>query len=515
MPPEGREAASKDHEVRIPMEVTLSCRAIFSLRGGMERALACMALAMWAASSAWAQDVSAALAASVQAMGVSQVTSIEYRGVGSSYNFGQAINVQSPWRHLLLKNYVADIDYTVPAMREEMYRTMLDGSYPFGGFEQVQYVSGGDAWNLMNDPLAAVPAPATVGERQLLIRLTPIGFLKAATAQHATLRTQGEEKIVTFTDSDGHKIEGTINAQGLVVKTETWVDNPVLGDMPIITTFSNYAGFEGVQFPRKILQLEGGYPILDLTVTGAKPNSTAAFSVPESVRGVRVPPPTVTSEKIGEGVWFVSAGYQSLVVEFNDYVVVIEASLDEAHAEALIGEAHRLVPNKPIRYVVNTHNHFDHLGGVRTFAAEGVTIIAPAPNVAYYRQVFQRPHSIHPDKLFLSHKQAKIEGVQAKRVLSDGAQTVELYVLPLKGHSDAMIYPYLPKYKLLVEADAYVPLPLTAPPSAKLDTYFVPYTLDLYNRFRQLHIDVGPIAPIHGRMTSWSEMTAKLGKTDP
>jgi len=179
----------------------------------------------------------------------------------------------------------------------------------------------------------------------------------------------------------------------------------------------------------------------------------------------------------------------------------------------LIAEVHKLAPNKPIKYVVNTHNHFDHLGGVRTFVAEGTTVIAPASNVAYYHKVFLMPHTLNPDKLSQSGKQANIEGVHTKRVLTDGTQTVELYVIPIKGHSDAMIVAYMPKNKLLVEADAYVPGPLNAPASAKPDPYFLPFTLDLYDRIQRLKLDVGPIAPLHGRMTSMAEMLRMIGKS--
>jgi glyoxylase-like metal-dependent hydrolase (beta-lactamase superfamily II) len=440
--------------------------------------------------------------------------SIEYDGSGSSYNFGQAINVAAPWRHLILKNYVADIDYGVPAMREEMFRTLLDGSPPFGGFLQVQFTSGSDAWNLAGDPPAASPAPATVMERKLQIWLTPAGFLKGAAASHATARRQGASMVVTFMTADHHKVEGTINSQNLVTKTQTWIDNPVLGDMPIVTTFSNYASFGGVKFPTKILQTEGGYPVLDLAVSHVKPNGARAIDVPANVRGAQVPPVSVKSEKIAAGVWYLTGGtHHSVVVEFKDYLVAIEAPLDANRSNAVIGEARRLAPGKPIKYIVNTHNHFDHLGGVRTYIAEGATLIAPAPNVAYYRKLFLMPHTLSPDKLSQSMKRATIEGVQTKRVLTDGTQTVELHVVPIKGHSDAMIIAYLPKDKLLVEADAYVPGPLNAPPSARPDPYFLPFTVDLYERLQKLKLDIGPIAPLHGRMTSMDEMLKTIGKS--
>jgi glyoxylase-like metal-dependent hydrolase (beta-lactamase superfamily II) len=462
---------------------------------------------------AMGQDAAAVLEAASKAMGTASVTSIEYQGTGSSYNFGQAINVNSPWRYMILKKYVADIDYAKPAMREEMDRTLVDGSMPFAGFQQSQAISGSDAWNVTVTAPDGAPAPATVLERQLQIWLTPIGFLKAASAGHAAMKTQGANKVVAFMTADGHKIEGTIDARNLIVKTETWIDNPVLGDMPIVTTFANYAAFSGVKFPTRIVQTEGGYPVLELAVSAVKPNGAAAFDAPANVRGATLPPIEVKTQKIGEGVWFlVIGGYNSVLVEFKDYLVMIEAPMDDGHSIALMAEAARLVPGKPVKYAVNSHNHFDHLGGARGFAAEGVTIIAPAANVAYYQRVMLLPHAMNPDKLSLSGKRAVFEGVQTKRVLTDGMQRLELYVVPLKTHSDGMIVAYLPRDKILVEADAYIPMPLNAAPTAKPDPYFLPFTLDFYETVRKLKLDVGPIAPLHGRMSSWGEMTKMIGK---
>jgi len=476
--------------------------------------IAMAAFTLLNAPRAFAQDAAATLDAATRVMGVGNVTSIEYEGTGSSYNFGQAINVTSPWRHMILKNYVADIDYATPAMREEMNRTLMDGSMPFAGFQQTQAISGKDAWNLTVTAPEGAAAPAAVLERQLFLWLTPIGFLKAAAANHATVRTQGANKIVTFKTADGHKFEGTIDAQNLIVKTETWMDNPVLGDMPMVGTFSKYSDFSGIKFPKKIVETEGGYPVLELEVSAVKPNGAAAFSAPASVRGATVPPIQVKTEKIGEGVWFlVIGGYNSVLVEFKDYLVMVEAPMDDGHSIALMAEARKLVPGKPIKYAVNSHNHFDHLGGVRGFAAEGVTIIAPAANVAYYRKVMLLPHTMNPDKLALSGKRAVFEGVQTKRVLTDGTQTLELYVVPLKTHSDGMIIAYIPREKILVEADAYIPMPLNAPPTAKPDAYFLPFTLDFYDTVRRLKLDVGPIAPLHGRMSTWDEMTKMIGKS--
>jgi len=83
----------------------------------------------------------------------------------------------------------------------------------------------------------------------------------------------------------------------------------------------------------------------------------------------------VASKQLAEGIWYIGGiRHASVAVEFRDFVTVIEAPLSEKRAIVVIDEVHRLIPNKPIRYLVNTHHHFDHSGGMRTFVAEGATV---------------------------------------------------------------------------------------------------------------------------------------------
>jgi glyoxylase-like metal-dependent hydrolase (beta-lactamase superfamily II) len=75
----------------------------------------------------------------------------------------------------------------------------------------------------------------------------------------------------------------------------------------------------------------------------------------------------VTTEKLGEGLYRLTTGpgsYDSVVVEFKDHVMMLEAGQSEARGLAYIAETKKLFPNKPIRYVMNTHPHSDHTGGL-------------------------------------------------------------------------------------------------------------------------------------------------------
>src|SRR5205823_846721 len=116
--------------------------------------------------------------------------------------------------------------------------------------------------------------------------------------------------------------------------------------------------------PTMIVQKQGGYPVLDVTVSGVQPNASLNLPVPDAVRSAKLPAVNVTSQKIGDGVWLLAGGsHNSVLVEYPNYLVMIEAPLDEARSMAVIAESKKLAPNKQIKYLINTHHHFDHSGG--------------------------------------------------------------------------------------------------------------------------------------------------------
>ena len=67
------------------------------------------------------------------------------------------------------------------------------------------------------------------------------------------------------------------------------------------------------------------------------------------------------SEKVADGVWYITGvNNNSALIEMKDYLIVVEAPHGERRSLAVLGEVKKLVPNKPIKYFVNTHHHFDH-----------------------------------------------------------------------------------------------------------------------------------------------------------
>ena len=114
-----------------------------------------------------------------------------------------------------------------------------------------------------------------------------------------------------------------------------------------------------------------------------------------------------------------------------------------------------------------------------------------------------------PDKLAQSGKKATVEGMQDKRVLSDGSLTVELHLIKDTVHDDGLIMVYLPKEKRLIEADAYTPAaPNAAPPATPNPTH-----VNLYDSIERLKLAVEQILPLHGRKVPLSELQKWIGKS--
>ena len=458
-----------------------------------------------------AQDAAAVLQRAGSAIG-GIPTSIQYSGAGANYQFGQSVRPGGPWPRYIVKSYTAAIDYDTPSMRVEVVRIQ---DHPDAVEQrQVQAVSGTHAWNVAGEN--AVAAPAAVPDRLSQVWATPHGFLKAAAANVSsatvTPDTVNGRKLtkITFTAHGKQKVSGLINDQGLVERIETWLDNPVTGDTPVVTTFADYKEFGGVKFPTRLVQHQGGFPTLELTISAVQPNVAVDLPVPAAVQSATVPAPKADAQKIAEGVWYVAGGsHHSVAIEFPDYVAVIEGPQNEARATVVIDEIKKAIPNKPIRYVINTHHHFDHSGGLRTFAAEGATILTHAMNRPFYEKAYAAPRTLNPDKLAQSKKTAKFETFTDRKVLSGGNRTLELHHVRGNPHNEAIIMAYLPKERILIEVDLYAP-PTGNTPLAPIPRTFA---VNLYDNVQRLKLDVDKIVPLHGRIGTWSEFLTAIGKS--
>ena len=226
----------------------------------------------------------------------------------------------------------------------------------------------------------------------------------------------------------------------MVHKVETLVDNPVFGDLLVETFYTDYKDFGGVKFPTTIIQKQDGRNTLILVVNDVKPNAPVNIPAPAATPAAAPAAVTVTAQKIAPGVTYLMGGtHHRVLVDFADHVAVIAAPQSEERSLAVI-RAVKKITGKPIRYVINTHHHFDHSGGLRTYVEAGATVVTQEINKEFYERVLSpmAPRTINPDRLALSKKPPvlKIETVADKKVMSDKTRTLELHLVKDNAHND-------------------------------------------------------------------------------
>jgi glyoxylase-like metal-dependent hydrolase (beta-lactamase superfamily II) len=216
-------------------------------------------------------------------------------------------------------------------------------------------------------------------------------------------------------------------------------------------------------------------------------------------------PVRVETQRLADGVYLLGGGsHNSVAVEFKDVIAVFEAPLDEQRSLAVIDAIVRLIPDKPIRWVINSHQHFDHAGGLRAYVHIGATIVTHWKNYEFYnRDVLNyAQRTLQPDMLSLWPPTELAEGyyyetIRENFIISDGARNLNVhYVNPL-AHVEGMLIAYLPKEKLLFEADLFDTN--VRPPKMTADHR------SFYNAVTRLGLDVGRIVPVHGTPVAWTE----------
>ena len=466
--------------------------------------LATAALAIAVAFSG-ASAARADLEAVSQAMGAGKVDSVQYAGAGFMFGFGQAYRPGLPWPKLNLVRYARTDDYAKSAQSFDYTISRAD---TLGGTATPQRgemrrgggIVGDTAWAINYPETQPMRAPAVPLQHDLWI--APQGIVKAAIAAEAKLNGS----TFQIEQPGKFKARATVDAQNLVTKVESWVDTPVLGDTLVVTTYSDYKDYGGVKFPGRIQQSMGGFPVLEMTVTDVKFN-TASIEAPSQMGTV---PQDIKVEKVAAGVWFISGGtHNSVVIEMRDYFAIVDTPLGDGRANAVIKAAKDLVPNKPYRYLIATHHHFDHFGGARASAAEGATIVVPDTDKAYFQRAYANPHSLNPDALAKSGKKAKFEVYRTAHVITDGPRRIEIYAIENNIHADGFMMIYLPKEKILMEADAFsprAPAPITKTPAA-----INPSTRNLWDNIQRRKLDVEIILPMHGRIGKLAELKAEAG----
>ena len=520
-------------------------------------------------TSAQAVDARKTLEAAAKAMGTTNLKSIQFTAEGFLSKVGEQYDLTTDWPHFEVSEYTRTIDFVAKYMRLDY--NQKQGNYPTNGYPPVpeehvtNILSGNFVWDMKGD----TPVPFTrlyldgmpYGDlRQLEMVLTPHGFIKAALA--ATDATAIKQPIVGPSDFGlsmfgqwvtivsfhygKYRVNGTINDKNLVEFTGTWIANPVYGDMPYEMRYTQYKDYNGVMFPR-LIHVHQGDPRINTAenyfqvyIKDVQPNVVVnRIPVPDVARTAKLDPVKVDTQKLADHVWLLGGGpMNSVLVEFKDFVAVVEAPQNEARSLAVMEEVHKLVPDKMIRYVVNTNHHMAYAGGLRTYFSQGTTVVTHQSNRDYYVEILFSPfpRTVDPDRMtifnpmyMISRRPPPIETVGGttmigKYVISDDERQMQIWhvqdmayevgetYLKIPGpslargnHSADMLMAYLPKEKILINADLYVPPEpgaKPAPPTTGMRT--------LYLNMKKLDLDVAQHVSIVGQRVGSNDEFVKL-----
>jgi glyoxylase-like metal-dependent hydrolase (beta-lactamase superfamily II) len=456
-------------------------------------------------------DAAEALGGAAQ---IQAVNTLVMTGEGTQYNLGQDVGPGASGQTFTVTGYTRTIDVAGGRARTELTRqpnfAFFQGPAPQ---RQVQGIEGDVAYNVAANGTANRAAGTAASERQLEILHHPVTALRAALAEGSMLsnsRTENGRRMVDVTTAAGQTFTLTIGADNLPVMVSHRAANPNLGDVVISTTFANYRAVNGLQLPAQLTVKTDDFTTAESRLTHNAVNGDAGdLAAPAAARNAEAPagppPVNVTAEVLSPGIWLLGGGsHHSVLVEFNDHLTLIETPQNEARALAVIAKARETVPGKPLTQVVNTHHHFDHSGGIRTAMSEGLTVITHEGNVAFYREVAKRPSTVTPDALQTNRREATVEGVGAEgRVLTDGTMTVNLSPVTT-AHSETMLMAYVPRDRMLIEADVYTP-------GAAAQSYAAAFL----QQIREQNLRVDRIIPLHGQPAPFAQLVKEAAASAP
>jgi glyoxylase-like metal-dependent hydrolase (beta-lactamase superfamily II) len=441
------------------------------------------------------------------------VKTLVIEGEGTQGNLGQDMRPEATGQAFNLTDYRRAVDVAAGRARVEQTRTpnfaYFQGTAPQ---KQVLGIDGDVGYNVAANGTPTRVANLVADDRRAEIYHHPLTSVRAALdpkAQLATVGTMDNQSAVSVTIPSGFKFTLAIDiTTKLPTRVVSMSYNPNLGDVAIETTFANYQDVNGLQLPARITTKTDKYTTADIRVTkqtvDTEVGDLAAPAAAASAAPITGPPPAnVAVENVAKGVSLLAGqSHHSVLVEFSDHLMLIEAPQNETRTAAVIAKVRELHPNTPLTQVVNTHHHFDHSGGIRTAVAEGLTLITHKGNAAFYEDAVGRSHTIVPDALARNPKPLKIETVDDELIIKDSAMTVALYHIAGSPHSDTQLMAYFPRERILVEADVYTP-----------GAAVQPYAANLLQNIRKRNLRVDRIVPIHGKIGSFGDLVKTVQPT--
>jgi glyoxylase-like metal-dependent hydrolase (beta-lactamase superfamily II) len=444
---------------------------------------------------------------------------------GTQYDSSSTPRPLGPTRQIGTFRYSLTRDLTQPRVRLEWESRNSARRSSFNFLEIIDSNIGLLREGAASDAKINRMHPGRMATRAREERRAPLKLLFTAAAAHKSLRRLADaeiagqrQQVISFVDN-GDEFRVYFDAKThLPTQVDILEDDPLEGDSSYLLRYGDWRKVGAVMTPFDLRYELNGKVLQEEQIKSVQHNVTFIadpFAIPDAVRNQKndgAPiasqwilrrvagnvsyaefgrPPSIEWNRLADGVHKIrGVGHATVVVEMRDHLVLIEGPLYDARTAPVVQSIKERFPDKPIRYVIPTHHHLDHAGGIRAFMATGATLIVPFSAKEFYSRVARAPHTRKPDSLAKHPTAVIIEAFGGgPRILTDGQQRVEVYPLPV-SHAEDLVVIYLPAQRIVIEADHISPRNGEVRPA--------PAVQEFVTMLEKVNIDVATIVGIHG-----------------
>jgi glyoxylase-like metal-dependent hydrolase (beta-lactamase superfamily II) len=275
------------------------------------------------------------------------------------------------------------------------------------------------------------------------------------------------------------------------VRTPDW--DALEGDSDFDAEFSDWRDVAGVKMPMRTFYTLNGMTIADMTyrdVVANPPVPAGAFDIPadQLAKAAKPANPRITpfhwvirrqysafymdvdNQYGDEGTkpTIVDIGpyisetqgwtHNTVYIDMGPYLVAMEAPNDDGQAVAHLALKKQKYGDKPIKYLVLSHHHVDHVGGMRQFIAQGATVVVGKGDGDYFRKALARPQTQNWNAPDLSKYKPEVIENTGKWSIKEGNRELDFFMIE-NPHADDMQMGWLPDLKLGLVTDIWNPGP--------------------------------------------------------